>query len=71
MTQNDEERLRGTKLDGSEQPSAVDHATHAAKRKPDADVHVDGEDDSLYSDGLDIGDDSETLADTRGMNHRG
>ena len=71
MSEKDEDRLRGTKLDGAEQSTAVDHAAHAAKRKPDADVHIDGEDDSLYSDGLDIGDDSETLADTRGMNHRG
>jgi hypothetical protein len=71
MAKNDEERLRGAKLDGSEQVTAVDHAAKAATSKPDAEVHVDGEDDSLYGDGLDIGDDSETLADTHGMNHRG
>ena len=34
---------------------------------PDTELHLDGESDSLYSDGLDVEDDSgETLAGTRG-----
>jgi hypothetical protein len=62
-----ERRLRGAALDGSEQKSAADHTRYEERRKPDAELHLDGEPDSLYSDGLDVEDDSgETLAGTRG-----
>jgi len=62
-----ERRLRGNALKGSEQRSAVDHATYEEGRNPDTELHVDGEKDELYDDGLDLEDDSdETLAGTRG-----
>jgi hypothetical protein len=59
-----ENRLRGKNLDGSEQKEAADHTEYAKKRNPDAELHLDDEKDSLYDDGLDVEDDSETLADT-------
>ncbi len=43
----------------------------AAERKlrgdPDTDLHLDGEEDTLYSDGLVIKGDSETLSGTHGV----
>jgi hypothetical protein len=59
-------RLRGDALDGAEQKSSVDHADYEETRDPDAELRLDGEDDSLYSDGLDVGDDTETWAGTDG-----
>jgi hypothetical protein len=62
-----ERKLRGAALEGSEQRSAADHARYEKRRKPDTELHLDGETDSLYSDGLDVEDDSgDTLAGTRG-----
>ena len=62
-----ERRLRGGDLDGSENKRAVDHADYEKRRNPDTELRVDGEDDSLYDDGLDTeDDDDETLAGTRG-----
>lgn len=63
-------RLRGGELGGAEQRSAVDHADYQKSRNPDIELHLDGEDDSLYSDGLDIGDD-EPLAGTDGNAPKG
>jgi hypothetical protein len=57
-----ETRLRGAKLKGSDQKDAVDHV----RTDPDAAVHLDGEEDTLYDDGLEVGDDSDTLMGTRG-----
>jgi hypothetical protein len=51
-------RLRGDALDGAEQKSSV--------RDPDAELRLDGEEDSLYSDGLDVGDKTESWAGTDG-----
>jgi hypothetical protein len=59
-------RLRGAALDGSDQKTAVDHTDYEKSRNPDSELHLDDEDDSLYADGLDIGDDSEPLAGTDG-----
>jgi hypothetical protein len=59
-------RLRGDALDGAEQKSSVDHTDYEETRNPDAELHLDGEDDSLYSDGLDIRDDTESYAGTDG-----
>ncbi len=67
----DEDRLRGKDLRGSEQKEAVDHAEYAKKRKPDGELRLYGETDTLYDDGLDVEDDSETLADTHGERHTG
>jgi hypothetical protein len=62
-----ERKLRGTALKGSEQKSAADHTTYEEERNPDTELRLDDEKDSLYSDGLDVEDDSgETLAGTRG-----
>jgi hypothetical protein len=59
-------RLRGDALDGAEQKSGVEHTDYEAARNPDAELRLDGEDESLYSDGLDVGDDSESWAGTDG-----
>jgi hypothetical protein len=42
-----------------------------SKRSPDSELHLDDEKDTLYDDGLDVEDDSETLADTKGIVNRG
>jgi hypothetical protein len=66
-----ESALRGPNLKGPERKDAVDHTAHEIERNPDTVLRVDDEDDSLYTDGLEVDDDSETLADTRGANHKG
>jgi hypothetical protein len=60
-----ESNLRGGSLDGSETKQAVDHAAYEKTRNPDTVVHVDGEEDTLYDDGLEIEDDLPTLGNTR------
>jgi len=59
-------RLRGAALEGADQKTSVDHADYEKSRNPDGELHLDDEDDSLYADGLEIGDDSEPLAGTDG-----
>jgi hypothetical protein len=59
-------KLRGIALRGSEQKSAADHVEYEVGRNPDTELHLDGETDSLYSDGLDLEEDFDTLAGTRG-----
>ena len=49
-----ETELRGPRILGSEQIAAVDHLAHRKKRNPDVTLHLDGESDSLYTDGLDV-----------------
>ena len=61
----DEDRLRGTALDGSEQKRAVDHEAYARKRNPDGVVRVDNEEDTLYNDGLEIEDDTPPMGTNR------
>jgi hypothetical protein len=61
-----ERKLRGTALDGSEQQTAVDHADYEKTRNPETELHLDEEEDTSYSDGLDIEKNSDTLAGTRG-----
>jgi hypothetical protein len=51
-------KLRGGALDGSEQKRAVDHTQYAKKRNPDDVVRADGEEDTLYNDGLELEDDT-------------
>ena len=46
--------------------SAVDHVDYKKSRNPDTELHLNGEDDSLYDDGLDLDDDTDTLAGTDG-----
>jgi hypothetical protein len=64
-----ERRLRGEALEGSDQDEAADHVKYNKKRNPDTELHLDGEKDSLYDDGLEIDEEdseSDTLAGTRG-----
>jgi len=62
----EERRLRGSALEGAEQKGAANHAAYEKRRNPDTELHLDGEKDSLYSDGLDIEPEPEPLAGTRG-----
>jgi len=59
-----EKKLRGKPLEGSDQKAAVDHVTYEKTRDPDAILHLDGETDTLYSDGLDLDDVSGQLVGT-------
>jgi hypothetical protein len=63
-----ERRLRGGPLDGSDQKKAADHAAYERSRNPDTELHLDGEKDTLYHDGLDIDeeDTDDPLFGTRG-----
>ena len=56
-----ESKLRGRRLDGSEQDSAVDHVADAKKRNTDTTLRLDGEEDTLYEDGLEVEDNSGIL----------
>jgi hypothetical protein len=53
-----ESELRGTALDGSEQKRAAGHTSYKKTRNPDTVLRVDDEKDSLYSDGLEVDDDT-------------
>jgi hypothetical protein len=61
-----ENKLRGDALAGSEQKRAADHTTYEKARNPDAVVRVDDEEDTLYSDGLEVEDDAAPLGTPRG-----
>lgn len=61
-----ERTLRGPDLAGAEQPSAPDHVDYEKTRNPDTELNLDGEDGSLYNDGIDVPEDDETLSGTRG-----
>jgi hypothetical protein len=56
-----ESTLRGAALAGSEQKKSVAHAAFEKTRNPDATLHLDGEEDTLYDDGLELEDDSAPL----------
>jgi hypothetical protein len=71
MGNPNESRIRGKALEGSEQKDAVDHTDYEKTRDPDTEIRVDDEKDTLYDDGLDVEDDSLTLADTRGNRNPG
>jgi hypothetical protein len=57
----DESHLRGGALDGPEQKKSVAHTAYEKARNPDATLHLDDEEDTLYDDGLEIEDDSSPL----------
>lgn len=59
-------KLRGIALKGSDQKDAPDHVEYEMGRNPDTELRLDGEPDTLYSDGIDIEEDFDTLAGTRG-----
>jgi len=61
-----ERRLRGGDLGGSEKKRSVDHMEYEKRRDPDTELRLGDEEDTLYDDGLDIEQDDETLAGTRG-----
>jgi hypothetical protein len=56
-----ESRLRGPGLEGSDQRKAADHKAYDKTRNPDSTLRLDGEEDTLYDDGLELDDDSPPL----------
>jgi hypothetical protein len=56
-----ESTLRGSTLDGSEQKKSVAHTAFEKTRNTDATLRLDGEEDTLYDDGLEIDDDPAPL----------
>jgi hypothetical protein len=56
-SESDEQQLRGDALEGPERKRAADHAAYEGKRNPDRVVRVNGEEDTLYKDGLDLEED--------------
>ena len=57
----DEAHLRGGPLDGAERKKSVAHTAYEKARNPDATLHLDNEEDTLYDDGLELDDDSAPL----------
>jgi hypothetical protein len=58
---SDESRLRGKDLGGAETKTSVEHTDYEKRRNPDTTLRTDGEEDTLYDDGLEIEDDSRPL----------
>jgi hypothetical protein len=56
-----ESRLRGRVLGGPERDAAADHVDYAQRANPDAVIRTDGEEDTLYEDGIELDDDSDPL----------
>jgi len=63
--QSGESELRGDALTGPEQKRAVDHAERQKARNPDTVLNVDNEEDTLYSDGLELENDTPPLGTDR------
>jgi hypothetical protein len=61
-----ESELRGEALAGIQGKRSLGQTAQAKHRNPDAVLHLDNEEDTLYNDGIEIEDDSQTLADTHG-----
>jgi hypothetical protein len=61
-----ENKLRGEALAGSEQKRAADHSTYEKKRNPDTVLRLNGEEDTLYNDGLDVDESAPALIVTPG-----
>lgn len=73
-TQDDdggESKLRGRALDGAEQPNAADHVVETKKRNTDTILRLDGEEDTLYEDGLELEDGSGPLTGKDGRDDTG
>jgi hypothetical protein len=62
VDESQETKLRGAALKGAGQKDSMDQAPS----NPDTSVYLDGEEDTLYEDGIKIGDDSDTLLGTDG-----
>jgi hypothetical protein len=58
LDKSGESTLRGAALDGAGQKKSVAHTAYEESRNPDATLHLDGEEDTLYEDGLELEDDS-------------
>jgi hypothetical protein len=56
-----ESTLRGSALDGSEQKKSVAHMAFEKARNTDTTLRLDGEEDTLYEDGLELEDGSAPL----------
>ena len=56
-----ESTLRGAALGGAERKKSVAHTEFEKTRNPDATLRLDGEEDTLYDDGLELEDDSGPL----------
>ena len=56
-----ESSLRGAALSGSDRKKAVDHVAYEKARNTDTTLRLDGEEDTLYEDGLEIEDHSGPL----------
>ena len=56
-----ESNLRGEALNGSERQPAADHTAFEKTRNTDATLRLDGEEDTLYEDGLEVEDGSVPL----------
>ena len=68
-TEAGETNLHGDALAGPEQASSPDHVAYQRKINPDTVLRVDGEKDTLYTDGLELDGDSDTLVGTSGADH--
>lgn len=51
-----EANLRGAALSGSDRKRAVDHVAYEKTRNTDTTLRLDGEEDTLYDDGLEVED---------------
>jgi hypothetical protein len=56
-----EATLRGSALGGAERKKSVAHTAFEKTRNTDATLRLDGEEDTLYDDGLELEDDSAPL----------
>jgi hypothetical protein len=65
LKKSGEDKLRGVALDGSERQRAVDNPAYQKARNPDAVLRTDNEEDTLYSDGLELEDELPVLGNTR------
>ncbi len=61
-----ESRLRGRDLGGPERDQAPDHVDYAQRANTDAVIRTDGEEDTLYEDGIELDDDSDPLTGING-----
>lgn len=53
-----EDKLRGAALDGPEQKRAAGHTAYAKRRDPDTTLRVNDEKDTLFTDGLELDEDT-------------
>jgi hypothetical protein len=59
--------LRGAGLDGADRKKAVGHTAADKARNTDSVLRLDGEEDTLYDDGLELEDDSKPLTGIGGV----